>query len=276
MQTKPHQLVDKVWSAPAGSVRGSGLGEQQGRACASHSKPRGPRAGAEAWLSPDAPGAASVLWSHPGGAAAVLTGHPPTKRFERASSWESQASAPRGGLWPRGGHGGPKQESQAATPGCCTQGSAAVPGTKPHPGKHCCVQAASASALPEGPTRGHPASSGPFFTCLAAPSPAGAAGVPHPTIPTTASPFFPNYNGLGELVPLALSLWAARLSLGPQSLRRAAAYPSCWAQTCCQEPTSSPGVCPAPLTPFFPGMAHSQFIRFIVPSGFFVGTATKP
>lgn len=30
------------------------------------------------------------------------------------------------------------------------------------------------------------------------------------------------------------------------------------------------------LTPFFPGMAHSQFIRFIVPSGFFVGTATKP
>ena len=32
----------------------------------------------------------------------------------------------------------------------------------------------------------------------------------------------------------------------------------------------------APLTPFFPGMAHSQFMRFIVPSGFFVGTATKP
>lgn len=30
------------------------------------------------------------------------------------------------------------------------------------------------------------------------------------------------------------------------------------------------------LTPFFPGMAHSQFIRFIVPSGFLVGTATKP
>jgi hypothetical protein len=32
----------------------------------------------------------------------------------------------------------------------------------------------------------------------------------------------------------------------------------------------------AVLTPFFPGMAHSQFIKFIVPSGFFVGTATKP
>lgn len=30
------------------------------------------------------------------------------------------------------------------------------------------------------------------------------------------------------------------------------------------------------LTPFFPGIAHSQFIRFIVPSGFFVGTATNP
>lgn len=30
------------------------------------------------------------------------------------------------------------------------------------------------------------------------------------------------------------------------------------------------------LTPFFPGMAHSQFIRFMVPSGFLVGTATKP
>lgn len=30
------------------------------------------------------------------------------------------------------------------------------------------------------------------------------------------------------------------------------------------------------LTPFFPGMAHSQFIKFMVPSGFLVGTATKP
>lgn len=30
------------------------------------------------------------------------------------------------------------------------------------------------------------------------------------------------------------------------------------------------------LTPFFPGMAHSQFIRFMVPSAFLVGTATKP
>lgn len=33
---------------------------------------------------------------------------------------------------------------------------------------------------------------------------------------------------------------------------------------------------PSPLTPFFPGMAHSQFIRFMVPSGFLVGTATNP
>ncbi|TNN40957.1 hypothetical protein EYF80_048867 [Liparis tanakae] len=32
----------------------------------------------------------------------------------------------------------------------------------------------------------------------------------------------------------------------------------------------------ARLTPFLPGIAHSQFIRFMVPSGFFVGTATKP
>lgn len=30
------------------------------------------------------------------------------------------------------------------------------------------------------------------------------------------------------------------------------------------------------FTPFLPGIAHSQFIRFIVPSGFFVGTATNP
>lgn len=207
-------LVCSCWLS-AGKWTGGAAGVG---VCASHSKPRGPEAGAVAWLSPDAPGAASVLWSHPGGAAAVLTGDPPTKCFERASPWESQASAPRGGLWPRGGHGGPKQESQAATPGRCTQGSAAVPGTKPYPGEHCCVQAASASALPEGPTRGPPDSSGPFSTFPAAPSRAGAAGVPHPTIPATASPFFPNYNGPGELVPLALSLWAARLSLEPQSL----------------------------------------------------------
>lgn len=33
---------------------------------------------------------------------------------------------------------------------------------------------------------------------------------------------------------------------------------------------------PSHGVPFFPGIAHSQFIRFIVPSGFFVGTATKP
>lgn len=33
---------------------------------------------------------------------------------------------------------------------------------------------------------------------------------------------------------------------------------------------------PSHGVPFFPGMAHSQFMRFIVPSGFFVGTATKP
>ena len=30
------------------------------------------------------------------------------------------------------------------------------------------------------------------------------------------------------------------------------------------------------ITPFLPGIAHSQFIRFMVPSGFFVGTATNP
>jgi len=30
------------------------------------------------------------------------------------------------------------------------------------------------------------------------------------------------------------------------------------------------------VTPFLPGMAHSQFMRFMVPSGFFVGTATNP
>lgn len=29
-------------------------------------------------------------------------------------------------------------------------------------------------------------------------------------------------------------------------------------------------------TPFFPGIPHSQFMRFMVPSGFLVGTATKP
>lgn len=30
------------------------------------------------------------------------------------------------------------------------------------------------------------------------------------------------------------------------------------------------------LTPFFPGIAHSQVIRFSEPSGFFIGLATKP
>lgn len=30
------------------------------------------------------------------------------------------------------------------------------------------------------------------------------------------------------------------------------------------------------VTPFFPGIAHSQFMRFMVPSAFFVGTATNP
>ena len=30
------------------------------------------------------------------------------------------------------------------------------------------------------------------------------------------------------------------------------------------------------LTPFLPGMAHSQFIKFMVPSAFFAGLATKP
>lgn len=30
------------------------------------------------------------------------------------------------------------------------------------------------------------------------------------------------------------------------------------------------------ITPFLPGIAHSQFMRFMVPSGFFVGTATNP
>ena len=30
------------------------------------------------------------------------------------------------------------------------------------------------------------------------------------------------------------------------------------------------------LTPFLPGIAHSQFIRFSVLSGFLVGLATKP
>lgn len=30
------------------------------------------------------------------------------------------------------------------------------------------------------------------------------------------------------------------------------------------------------LTPFFPGIAHSQFIKFSVPSWFFVGLATNP
>lgn len=30
------------------------------------------------------------------------------------------------------------------------------------------------------------------------------------------------------------------------------------------------------LTPFFPGMKHSQFNKFSVPSGFFVGFATNP
>lgn len=29
-------------------------------------------------------------------------------------------------------------------------------------------------------------------------------------------------------------------------------------------------------TPFLPGIAHSQFIRFRVPSAFFVGLAIKP
>lgn len=30
------------------------------------------------------------------------------------------------------------------------------------------------------------------------------------------------------------------------------------------------------FTPFFPGIAHSQFMRFRVPSAFFIGTATNP
>ena len=30
------------------------------------------------------------------------------------------------------------------------------------------------------------------------------------------------------------------------------------------------------LTDFLPGMAHSQFIKFNVPSGFLVGLATNP
>lgn len=30
------------------------------------------------------------------------------------------------------------------------------------------------------------------------------------------------------------------------------------------------------LTPFLPGIAHSQFNKFNVPSGFLVGLATKP